>query len=84
MAICPVCGQTIPDNSRFCPDCGTDIGKALAEQARYVHDAPVNPLQPAAYGGGHGRALAGLVLSLIGLGFFACGTLCVVFAALHW
>ena len=85
MTTCPVCGQSIPDNSRFCPDCGTDIGEALRKQAQYVYDAPVYPPQPVVKSRGHGRALAGLILSLIGLGCFAFGTLCVIFArVLYW
>ena len=82
MAICPNCGQTIPDHSRFCPCCGTDIQKALEEQARYVRDVTAYPPETTPRGG-YGRALASLVLSLIGLGCFASGALCVIFAVIH-
>ena len=72
MAICPNCGQTIPDRARFCPECGANIGEALQKQARFVHDAPAYPPQTPARGG-RGCSLAGLILSLFGLTSFLGG-----------
>jgi len=29
--VCPYCGVEIPDNSRFCPECGAPLGEGLGE-----------------------------------------------------
>ena len=72
MAICPKCGQNIPDRARFCPECGANIGEALQKQASYVHDTSSYQSQTPP-GGNRKGSVAGFVLSLISLVCFLGG-----------
>ena len=78
MAICPNCGQPIPDKSRYCAYCGTDIGEALQRQAPYIQDKPSDQTQTVP-GGSRKIAVAGFVLSMISLVCFLGGLFFLLF-----
>ena len=54
---CPACGLENTDAARFCQACGGPLQAAFA-----------TPVTPVATGGGSGKAVASLVLGIVGLG----------------
>lgn len=42
MINCPNCGRPVPDNQRFCGNCGTDVQAALASRAQ-AQNPPAAP-----------------------------------------
>lgn len=90
---CSKCGNQIPDNSTFCPNCGTAF--AQPQQPQYnqpQYGQPQQPQYPQQPGGyvppqapvsepGKGMAIASLVLGILSFFCFAyiAGTLGIVF-----
>lgn len=81
---CPKCGANNAEDSKFCVACGAQIEKVdNAEQE--VVQTPVTETEPAtpAKTKMNGSAIAGFVLSLVGIFFAAiiCGTLGLIFSS---
>jgi hypothetical protein len=55
---CPKCGYPVPDNQRFCGNCGTDVSAAASATPTPPAGAPISEGQPAPYAyaqpGGYG------------------------------
>ena len=43
---CRFCGTKIPDNVKFCPECGANLAPASAPSAAPEESAPVVPMAP--------------------------------------
>ena len=90
---CPKCGAQNVDDAKFCVNCGSQIEKPEGEQAQMeqapivqssaTETAPAAPVKTRM----SGCAIAGFVLSLVGLftgsyGALICGILGIVFSAI--
>lgn len=87
---CNNCGNQIPDNSTFCPNCGTAFSQPQQpQQPQYQPQYPQYPQQPGGYmppqppvtQPGKGMATASLVLGIVSFFCFAyiAGTLGIIF-----
>ena len=43
---CRFCGTKIPDNVKFCPECGANLAPASAPSAAPEESAPAVPMAP--------------------------------------
>src|ERR1700752_5084203 len=56
---CPYCAELIPDDTRFCPKCGTQMGTPLPGSPHYVQPLPPGFVPPTS-----GKAIGSLVAGL--------------------
>ena len=74
--ICPTCSRELAQDLNFCPYCGTKLGmrnasgdSILEEDRHRVRNMPKYNEEPHDRGEGHGRAIASLVVGIIGVVF---------------
>jgi type IV pilus assembly protein PilA len=56
---CPYCAELIPDDTRFCPKCGTQMGTPLPGSPHYVQPLPAGFVPPTS-----GKAIGSLIAGL--------------------
>lgn len=57
MAYCGNCGKEVPDGTKFCPNCGAQIGPVEAPKQEVT--TPINAK--------HGTALASMIIGIVGV-----------------
>ena len=73
---CKICGCEIPEGTNFCPRCGSDVRTSeFVAQEENVNAAPAKF---------SGKAIAGFILSLVGIFISAipCGILGIIFSVM--
>ncbi len=81
---CSQCGKKNPDNINYCQYCGTPVICAFPSPApkvdeRLIETAVLNPSVPVEKNGKKGLAIAGLILSCVGLGI---SVICCIFGGM--